>query len=359
MKSNLMGFRRLHNLCIAGAETEAPGQVVQRLGALQAQDYMQSLWALGSRLSSGNVADIERAIAERQLLLTWVQRGTIHMVPSEDVEWMLRLAAPRVLRSAKTRLEQLELDERTLEKCRRIIYDALKGHKVITRPALMELLEQSGISTSGQRGYHILWTSAYHGLICFGPVSGKQQTFVLLDEWVPDSRDLSFEESLSELARRYFTSHGPATVQDFAWWGGLTLGDARNGLDMFKGELVSELLDGLEYWMPNTSVDVPHDEDVYLLAGFDEFILGYKDRSAVLEPQYAPLIVPGNNGIFLPTVVAGGQVIGTWRRTIKKKGVEITFSPFQDIGRIRAEVLQQAERYAAFMGLPLIKAEFL
>lgn len=151
-------------------------------------------------------------------------------------------------------------------------------------------------------------------------VALKQQTFVLLDEWVEYSRELSFEESLNELASLYFTAHGPATVQDFAWWAGLTLTDARAGLEAVRSSLQPEVIDGNEYWRPDpAAVTAAEPAGVHLLAGFDEYILGYKDRSAVLEPESFPLIVPGNNGIFLATVVADGRVAGTWKRTIKKK----------------------------------------
>ncbi|KAI7254764.1 hypothetical protein KC345_g11226, partial [Hortaea werneckii] len=168
---------------------------------MQAQDYMQAVWAVGLRTPSAGLSQVEQAIAEGKLLLTWTLRGTLHFVPSGNAKWMLQLCAPRILRQAASRLTQLELDDKSLERCRKIIYNALKGGRRITRSALMKLLEDQGISTSGQRGYHILWHSAYNGLICFGPRSGKEQTFVLLDEWVEHSQELSFNESLAELAK--------------------------------------------------------------------------------------------------------------------------------------------------------------
>ncbi|WP_245647860.1 winged helix DNA-binding domain-containing protein [Paenibacillus borealis] len=338
-----------------------PGEVVRAFGAMQAQDYMQAVWAVGLRTPSAGLIEVERAIADRKLLLTWTLRGTLHFVPPENTKWMLQLCAPRILRQAAARLTQLELDDKLLERCRKIIYTALKGGNQLTRPDLLKLLEDQGISTSGQRGYHILWHSAYNGLICFGPRSGKQQTFVLLDEWVEHSRELSFEESLNELAALYFTAHGPATVQDFAWWAGLTLTDARAGLEAVRCRLQSEVIDGSEYFMPEpAAISGPEPAGVHLLAGFDEYILGYKDRSAVLEPERFPLIVPGNNGIFLATVVADGRVAGTWKRTIKRKGVELFITPFAPLEQKVIEGVQRgAERYALFLGLPLTKLEYL
>jgi len=358
--NQVIANRRLNNLRIAGRTLDQPEAVVKELGALQAQDYMQAVWAIGLRTASAVLTEVEQAIADRKIILSWMQRGTIHALPPEDVKWMLRLAAPRVLRQGKTRLAQLGLDEDTLSRCRNVIHNALKSGGVISRPALLQLLEEAGISTAGQRGYHILWTSAYQGLICFGPRQGKQQTFVLLDEWVTDSRELSFEESRAELARRYFASHGPATVQDFAWWTGMTLTDAGKGLEAVKSSFASEIIEGKEYWMPQApAADTDRNSGVHLLAGFDEFILGYKDRSAVLEPENAHLIVPGNNGIFLPTLVADGKVLGTWKRSFKKQGIELTVHPFEPVGEREGEVLQAAERYAAFIGLPLIQMDFI
>lgn len=356
MTNNIIANGRLYNQMIAGSVYHTPEQVVKKLGAIQAQDYMQAVWAIGLRSPGTKLADIERAIVERKIILTWTLRGTLHFVPAEDVKWMLQLSAPRLVSQTKRRMAELGLDDQTLERCREIIVAALKGGKQLDRSALLQLIEEEGIHTGNQCGYHMLWNSAYQGLICFGPMNGKQQTIVLLEEWVPDCRELSYEKSLQELALRYFTARGWATVQDFAWWAGITLTDARRGLEFVKSELLSEDIEGSEYWM-STHRLTPADEDsgVYLLPGFDEYILGYKDRSAVLDPETAPLIVPGNNGVFLPMIVVGGQVVGTWKRTIKKKGIEIVIHPFGELGNAEEAVLKAAERYAAFIGLPILK----
>ncbi|ULO09468.1 AlkZ family DNA glycosylase [Paenibacillus sp. 19GGS1-52] len=360
MTNKIIADRRLNNLLIVGSKFLRPEQVVQKLGALQAQDYMQVMWAIGLRTPSASLTDIERAIVDRKIILTWSLRGTIHCVPSEDVKWMLQLTGSRVVGQAKSRLAQLGLDNGTLERCREVITEALKGGRQADRSELLRLLEEAGISTGNQRGYHILWHCAYQGLICFGPVNGKQQTFVLLDEWVPHSREFSIDESLAELALRYFTAHGPATVNDFAWWAGMTLTDARRGLETVKGVLFSEQIEGREYWMSTASVAQPSEENsgVYLLPGFDEYILGFKDRSAVLKPETAPRIVPGINGVFLPTLVVDGQVIGIWKRIFKKKGIELVITPFEQLGDSEERVLRAAERYAVFVGLPLLKIDF-
>ncbi|KWX80608.1 hypothetical protein AMQ84_03000 [Paenibacillus riograndensis] len=360
MSTNI-AHRRLANQLINSPDSFEPEEVVRRLGALQAQDYLQAVWAVGLRTPSATLAGVERAIAEGRIVLTWTLRGTIHCVPPEDVKWLLQLSGPRLLKQAVRRMAQLELDERTLERSREIIYNALANGGSIRRPDVLALLEGEGIRTDGQRGYHILWHSAYSGLICFGPRSGKQQTFVLLNKWVEHSRELSFEESLSELALRYFTAHGPATVKDLAWWAGITLTEARAGLDAVKPELIAETITGTEYWMPAAPAAETQfpSKEVHLLPGFDEYILGYNDRSAVLEPETAPRIVPGNNGVFLPAIAAGGQILGTWKRTVKSKGVELNFSPFEPLEhKWEEKLMQAAERYAAFLGLSVLKIVF-
>ncbi|GGH23646.1 winged helix DNA-binding domain-containing protein [Paenibacillus segetis] len=358
--NEVIAERRLNNQCIANSMINKPEQVVQELVAMQAQEYMQAVWAIGLRTSSSTLADIEQAIAERKIVLTWALRGTIHFVPPEDVKWLIQLSASRVMGQGQKRLTQLGVDDQTLMRCREIIYEALKGHQQITRSDLLQLLEQVGINTTGQRGYTILWNLTYQGLICFGPKMGKQQTFVLLDEWVPEARELTLEESIAELALRYFTAHGPSTVQDFAWWSGITLTDARMGLEEVKGQLHFEQLNGSQYWMSRevSKTQMLEDSGVFLLPGFDEYILGYKDRSAVLSPEYTPMIVPGNNGVFLPTLVSGGKVKGLWKRTIKSKGIEFVITPFEYIGDKEEQVIIAAERYATFVGLPITKIKF-
>lgn len=346
---------RLYNQRIAGPGFAEPGDVVRWMGAIQAQDYAQALWAIGLRTHGATAADVERAIAERQIVRTWPMRGTIHFVSAEDAKWMLKLSASRIIAKDGRRLEQLRLDERTMERCTELFHDALRGGKRLPRSAMMTVLEDAGIGTTGQRGYHILWYAAQTGLTCLGPMQGKEQTFVLLDEWVPNARELSREEALTELARRYFASHGPATPHDLAWWAGLTVTDAKAGIAAVQSQFARVEIAGTVHWMAN---DAPrrgaNDESgVFLLPGFDEYLLGYKDRGAVLAAEYARKIVPGNNGVFLPTIVVAGQVAGTWKRKLKKNAIEITLSPFAPLGSAEERVIEAARRYSRFLGMPL------
>jgi Winged helix DNA-binding domain len=352
---------RLFNQRIAGEKFEKPEEVVRWMGALQAQDYQQSLWAIGLRMQSATVADIEQAVIDRKIVRTWPMRGTLHFVPGDAAKWMLSLSASRMLAQVRRRQEQLELDETIMERCKELFVFALNGNRRLSRPNLMQLLEDNGISTKNQRGYHILWYCSQTGLICLGPVQDKQQTFVLLDEWVPHSHEFSREESLAELALRYFGSRGPATIHDFAWWAGLTVADARLGLEGAKSELVKDQVNGKEYWMAGDArVQSAYDPSrIYLLPGFDEHLLGYKDRSAVLAAEHASKIVPGNNGMFLPTMVVAGQVVGTWKRSLKKSALEIILHPFIDLDASEESIMQVAKGYSNFLGLSLSSVEIM
>jgi hypothetical protein len=212
------GLRQLHiaqyrllNQRIADSQWQQPHQAVSWLGAVQAQDYLGSLSAVGARTQGATEKTIEQAIADRAIVRTWPMRGTLHFVAASDVRWMLALLTPRILARSKRRFQELELDDAVLARSEELLEKALQGGKQLQRDEIYRLLEQANISTASQRGYHILWRAAQQGHICLGPRSGKQQTFALLEEWVPTARPLAREEALVELTSRYFTSHGPAT----------------------------------------------------------------------------------------------------------------------------------------------------
>lgn len=359
MANKDIAYARLRNQRIAWMKEETSGDVAQRLGALQAQDYTQALWAVGVRMHHATAAKIEQDIADKKIVLSWAMRGTLHIVPAKDLSWMLRLLTPRILAKAASRQRQLEIDSALLKQCEKLFYRALKEEKRLTRRAIMERLEQAGIATKNGRGYHLLWHLAQEGLLCFGPMEEKQQTFVLLEDWVQSSTPLSAQEALGELANRYFTGHGPATVHDFAWWSGLTIKESREGVEAARSRLSLEKYDGMEYWTGRDHVMESNEQPVVcLLPGFDEYLLGYKDREAVLETTYAPLIVPGQNGVFSPMLVIDGEIAGTWKREIKKRGVSIAVHAFNTLGSRKEHIDEAARRYCEFLDLPLSELVF-
>src|SRR5215510_7620425 len=347
---------RLNNQRIAYATVEKPGDVVAWLGAVQAQDYLGALWAVGLRMRSAVEADVERALADRTIIRTWPMRGTLHFVAAADVRWMLELLTPRVVENnAQRLLRQFGLDEAVFARSKYLVARALQGGKQMTRTVLYEALEAGGVSTAGQRGLHILWRLAQDGVICFGAREGKQQTFALLDEWAPKAKRMGRDESLAELAKRYFTSHGPATLQDFSWWSGLTTADATAGLEMAKRSLAQETINGQTYWLAS-STPATNDSSptAHLLPAYDEYTVAYKDRSAALNPKYSNLPNYGH-GIFNPTIVVDGQVIGTWKRTLKKDTLAISTSPFTKLNRAETRAIAEAaNRYGKFLGASVV-----
>lgn len=349
-----IAYLRLLNQSIVNSSFTDPADVVKSLGAVQAQDYGQALWAIGSRTKGAKVNDVTQAIESGKILRTWPMRGTIHFVPAEDAKWMISLVGERSLRSAYSRHAGLNLGDAQFRKAEELFRAALTGSKRLPRATLLQLLEDSGISTREQRGYHILWALSLMGILCMGPMEGKQQTYALLDEWAPNATRLSREEGLGELARRYFRSHGPATIVDFATWSSQPLRDAKIGLELIRRELTSETIEGVEYWMRRDlpAIDREAVRDTYLLAGFEEYLLGYKDRSAVLAPGAAPATV---NGIFFPIIVVDGQVKGLWKRVVNRKDIAVTFRPFEPLPpEVMRRARQKAEAYGEFMGLPVI-----
>ena len=340
---------RSHLLSESPARTAA--QVVTTLGAMQAQDYGSAVWAMGCRIPDSKAADIERAIRDRTIVRTWPMRGTLHFVPADDARWMLTLLTPRVIASTATRVRQLELDDATFAKAERTLVKALRGEKRFTRENALRTLERAKISTAGGRGYHMLFRLSMQGLLCGGPREGKQQTFVLLDEWLPKAKSLERDKALALLARRYFGGHGPATVRDFVWWSGLKVAEAKAALASVATELECHRVDGVERWQaPGLSAAAT--AGVHLLPGFDEFLLAYRERGAVIEAVHVNKVVPGGNGVFLPMMVRDGRIIGTWRRVITKDGVRVTLEPFVPLAKSALKAFEAAAiRYAEFHGL--------
>lgn len=341
---------RLANQCINGCAL-TPGKLLAHLGAMQAQDYPGALWSIGLRTSLTQ-AEVTAAIARRAIVRTWPQRGTLHFVAAADAKWQVALSAECVLRGADTRHHNLDLDEAVFSRSRALLTKAMRGGKLMTRAEVMGLMNKAGISTDGGRGYHLLWYHSLTGLLVAGPMNGKQQTFTLLDGWIKKSAHRSRASGLAELTKKYFISHGPATMQDFAWWSGLTMSDVKAGLAANTAVLASIKIDGGEYWMKKGLKAAPAKPRAFLLPGFDEYLLGYQDRHHVLPREHADKIVPGGNGMFLPTIIVNGQVVGTWKKTIKKDTVAIKLRPFRKLSKAELTLLQTpARQYGRFLGL--------
>jgi hypothetical protein len=324
--------------------------VVEWFGAVQAQDYFGAVWAVGQRTRNATQSSIEAAINEGRIVRSWPLRGTIHLMHARDVHWMMEHFAPRIMRGlAGRQARHYGLDATVLSRSRKTLIRALQGHRQITRPALYHTLEQAGIPASGQRGFHILARLALEGLICFGPRDGRQPTFALLDEWVRERSRKTREEALGTLSKRYFTSHGPATLHDFAWWSGLTLRDSTAAIHLAGTALSEEKRQGISYWCgtvrPRARSAPP---ELHLLPAFDEYGVAYRDRSAIL-----PARTRSGSGL-VPSIVHRGMIAGTWTRSLLNGKVIVRIRASRPLpAAARSGLEQAARRYAAFMGAPV------
>ena len=354
-----MSSRTLHELTalrcasqLLGERTDrTPADVVRWMLAMQGQDFPGVKWSVGLRSPGSTDASIEAALAAGEIVRSWPMRGTLHLVAPEDLGWMLAIGRPRTATTTATRRANLGITDRELRLVADTAREHLSGGRTSRRDDLLTTFESVGVPTTGQRGYHLLLHLALHGVLVFGPVHGKHQTFALLDEWVTAPRVLDGDEALAEFAGRYFRSHGPATERDFAWWANITLGDARKGIAL--ADLDSREFDSVpHYFSPGLE---PAPEVAQVLAGFDEYLLGYQNRSGVLAAEFSNRIVPGNNGIFLPTLILDGQVVGTWRRTQRATRVDIELLPFTPIAQRGRVSLERAfDRFAEFIEKPVV-----
>ncbi len=348
--------RRLHNQLITQRAFEKPGDVVRWLGAVQAQDYAAAKWAVGLRLQGATDDDIEQACTYGAILRTHVMRPTWHFVTPADIRWMLALTAPRVNAVNATWYRKLELDDAVFMRSSAALAKALQGGKQLTRAELASVLQQAGIATDNLlRFNYIMIRAELDGIVCSGARRGKQFTYALLDERAPQASVLDRDEALAEFARRYFTGHGPATLQDFVWWSGLTVADARAGLEMVTFQLMHEVVDGQRYWFSTSTLPAKDiSQAAYLLPNFDEYIVGYTDRSAAFDMSHTKKLDQRGNILFNHTIVIDGQVVGTWKRTIKKDAVIVTPSLFISLNEAETRALAASvNRYGVFLEMPV------
>ncbi|MFI5412394.1 MAG: winged helix DNA-binding domain-containing protein [Candidatus Micrarchaeales archaeon] len=354
------------NIALADA-TKSPEEVLSSFGAIQAQDYPASLWAIGLRCKEGTtVKDIENAIIKKKIARTWLMRGTLHFAASRDMHWMLNLFRPRLLHTAIMRDKHLGLSDKVIERTKTLFYNALKKEKILTRKEMYKILDKGGVPSKNNLGYHMLYRAAWDGVICFGPYTDKEQTFVLLDDHIVERNELSEEQANAELALRYFSSHGPATLKDYVWWSGLTVKDARLGIEKNTSKLNEEVILGNTYYMPKRMPKINDAHSVHLLPAFDEYLVSYADRNAMLgDPkmqkaikrmiQTQKLTVIHSNGIFSPVIVVDGAVVGTWKRKIDKGKLVVAFTPYVKISKDDMRLAkEETERYGRFLGMEVV-----
>ena len=352
MTLNDISNTRLHNHQIATGNFKRAKDLVAWMGAMQAQDYSMAKWAIGVRMPGSNDVSVEDALCKGELIRTHLLRPTWHIVSSSDIYWILELTAPHLKPLLRARFRQLEITEALVSKSKTIIEKALSGGNHLTRDEIMNELNNAHIEAVNLRLSHLMMACELDGIVCNGINKGKKLTYALLEERVSRPRSIPREEALAELARRYFTSHGPATLHDFIWWSGLPVKDARNSLEAIKNDFIFEAVGNqILCFSDSNPMDPKLNQSAYLLPAYDELIISYRDRNALIASVNNKNAI-SSNGIFYPILVANGQVKGTWKRTLKKDKVFIEPVYFQANDHLPYDLLENAAvRYGNFINL--------
>ncbi len=347
--------RRLYAQRVAGEPFEQPEDAVRWLLAVQSQDYPGARWSVGQRVAGATDASVAAAFDAGRFLRTHVLRPTWHFVAPEDIRWMLALTGPRVKATMSYYDRKLELDDALFRRSTDTIVRALRDGKQLTRAEIAQAVRRAGVNVTGsQRLGHILLRPELDGIICSGARREKQFTYALLDERVPAAAPMSRDEALLALTSRYFTTRGPATANDFAWWSGLTVADAKRGIEMAGPALEREVIDDRAYWsapsMRRRSWRTPK---VFLLPNYDELFIGHKERSAIGKRLESADLVTGGNALIAHVVAVDGQLVGGWKRTLTKDSVNVELRLLTRLSSAERRALDAAvERYGNFLGVP-------
>jgi len=299
------------------------------MGVLQAQDYAMAKWAVGMRVPNATEQTINNAIHTGDIIRTHVLRPTWHFVSRQDIHWMLSLSAPKIKSKLAYYHKQSALTHAILKKSNTVIEKALTTHTHLTRDELVACLKKANIAVDDNRSSHLFLWAEMEGLICSGQLKDNEPTYTLLDAWVPNKQSFTRDQAIAELAKRYFNSHAPATLQDFAWWSGLTIAEGKAGMEALQHNFITEKTGSQTYWLPNNfSLPVQKQKAAYLLPAYDEYIISYTDRAAVFTSDIQSQVIT-TNGLFKPVLIINGQAIGLWKRTVKKGAVTVSFHFFK------------------------------
>lgn len=353
MDKQNIGFLRLKSQALTLENMQSSiKNLVAHMGAIQAQDFAMCRWALGCRVDGVSALDVEAVFNAGDIIRTHLLRPTWHLVSADDLWWMLQLTAPQIKTSIRPRFIHWGFTDELLHRAYDVIQEKLSGNVHKTRDELMVDLAEKGINTDEGRAYHLMLWAELDGIVCSGAIKAKEQTYALIDERIKLKSNYTKEEAAAKLAERYFISHGAATLADFVWWSGLKVTDARKALEANTSQLDSFIIDKDVYWfLPKNQVLA--ENSCLLLPAFDEYIISYKNRDAVLKPEYGKHAI-SSNGIFKPVVVLDGQVVGIWKRTNKKAAIDLEFSLFTDIERRSKNLIEKtAKTYGIFEGKEL------
>ncbi|MEO6356820.1 MAG: winged helix DNA-binding domain-containing protein [Ferruginibacter sp.] len=345
---NIAGSRLINQQITSSASTTIK-EMVAWMGAIQAQDYTMAKWAIGLRCNATTNSDVEAAINKGDIIRTHVLRPTWHFVAAADIYWMLKLTAPQIKKIMNTRFKQLEFTDALIVRSNGIIKKAV-AEKHCTRATLVAALNKANIQTDENRASHLLMYAELDGIIGSGEIQNHQPTYALLTERVKPVKRISREAALEKLAKRYFASHGPATLADFVWWSGLPVKDAMNALEMIRPTLFSETIDNQTYWFYEEHSAVSRSKPgIYLLPAFDELLIGYKTREiSIVERHHVHAFT--KNGIFNPVIVKNAKVIGVWKRRFNKDRVIIEPAYFDTPDTATVKALEkEAKKLGGFL----------
>ena len=346
---------RLRNQKLSSPDFKQPADVVRWFGAVQAQEFHAAKWALALRMPHTTNAAVEDAFNRGEILRTHLLRPTWHFVTPEDIRWLLQLTGPRVNVRCSAGYRQYELDEPVLKRSNRVLTKTLKGGKQLTRVELKAALNRAGIpADDGVRLAHILLRAELDGVVCSGPRRGNQFTYALLEERVPSQSQLTGDEALGELTRRYFASHGPATLADFVWWSGLTTNDARRGIALLDRDVERIEMGEHVYWSSSFAPKRSRDTDAHLLPAYDEYNVAYKNRQLVFDRDSISQIT--NSCALGPIILIDGRITGTWKGAVNQDSVTISLKAPRALRKQEKHAITRAaERYASFLNLSLVK----
>lgn len=321
---------RLYNQLLSTHDLKQPQEVVSWMGAMQSQSLDLAKWAIGTRLENKSVKDIDEALNTGKIIRTHILRPTWHFVSAEDIHWMYDLSNPRLKPVYQSYARMRQVDEALICKTASILVNILEGNKHLTKEEITANLASKDIIIDDINVLNqVINYAEMEGLVVNGSIRGKQQTFTLLEELAPRKETICKEEALERLARKFFTSHTPATIQDFAWWSGLSLTECKQAVELIKHDFVSEKINGRAFWIRNNITIPPTDRDsALLLSPFDEFVVSYKDRSELIhETHYGKVMT--KNGLFSPTVMLNGEIVGSWKKATLKGAPKVELSFFE------------------------------
>jgi hypothetical protein len=339
---------RIKSQGIGSSEPGSAIDILSRMGAIQAQDFSMAKWALGVRMALSTIAEIEASFNRGDIIRTHLMRPTWHLVSASDVHWLLELTAPRIKSSLRSRERELELSDSLFRRSNRIIEKLISGGLFFTREDFTRELKKAKINTGDNRLSHLLLRAELEGILCSGPIKDKKLTYASLNSRVAHRKRLTREEAMAELASRYFQSRYPATLHDFTWWSGLSMKDAKTGMESARDSFITENIGSKEYMFPDSFQTIDSvNNTVHLLPAYDEFLISYRDRSASLQGIDDHKTI-SSNGIFYPVVVVNGQVAGVWKQVINNDKVSIETALFngQDV-----KIMGIIEEKASILGL--------